>query len=64
MLIRKVMYLLTEEKETLMETGKILASIRDSKADYDMITDDTMDLLKALQNTLTECLSTETKVGK
>ena len=56
MIIKKVLTLSEEEVLKLVEAGKLLGSIRDSKNDFDEIPDDVKQLIQAINEVSNVCL--------
>ena len=57
MVIKKVLELGKEEFNLLIEAGKLLGSIRDSRTDFDEYSEQVKGILESLSNVIEECLT-------
>ena len=57
MVIKKVLELGKDEFNLLIEAGKLLGSIRDSRVDFDEYSEQVKGILESLSNVIEECLS-------
>lgn len=57
MVIKKVLELGKDEFNLLIEAGKLLGSIRDSRVDFDEYSEQVKGILESLSNVIEECLA-------
>ena len=57
MVIKKVLELGKDEFNLLIEAGKLLGSIRDSRTDFDEYNEEVKGILESLSTVIGECLS-------